>query len=205
MPCPDRAASPDPTDPRRRRLVQAGLLAAGGLTGAVRAAGDGRLELSAFELQRPDDGLLLSYGVALALPDAVEDALLKGVPLHFVVEVEVHRERWYWRDLRVARQRREWRLAWQPLTRRHRLSLGGFTQQHERLEDALAVIAAASRWQVAEPGTLDPEASHRVSFSFRLDSSRLPRPLQFSAGTTDAWSLELERSAILLPRRAGPG
>lgn len=208
MPRPERAAAPSPPpDRQRRRLLQAGALALGGVgaSGPLRAAGEGRLEFSSFELQRPDDGLLLSYGLHLVLPDPVEDALLKGVPLHFVVEVEVDRERWYWRDRRVARQRREWRLAWQPLTRRYRLSLGGFNQQHERLEEALGVIAAASRWQVAEAGSLDPEATHSVLFSFRLDSSRLPRPLQFSAGTANAWNLVLERQATLLPRRVGPG
>ncbi|WP_328700941.1 DUF4390 domain-containing protein [Aquariibacter albus] len=160
-------------------------------------------ELGSFELRRPpDEGLLLSYSLRLQLPAAVEDALLKGVPLHFLTEVEVYRERWYWRDERVARQSRAWRLAWQPLVRRYRLSLGGFSQQHDRLDEALAAVLAASRWQVAEAGTLDEGSAYRVEFDFRLDTSRLPRPLQFSVDREDAWELELHHRARLLPRES---
>lgn len=186
-------ASPAP----RRRLVLQALLLGLAMPGALRAAGP---ELASFELDRGEDGLFLSHSLRLQLPEAVEDALLKGVPLHFVTEVEVLRERWYWRDAVVARQRREWRLAWQPLSRRYRLSLGGFSQQHERLDEALAAVLAGSRWKLAEAAALDPDATHRIVFRFRLDTGRLPRPLQFSVGGEDAWELELNHRALLLPR-----
>nr|WP_286184160.1 DUF4390 domain-containing protein [Piscinibacter lacus] len=159
--------------------------------------------MSSFELRRQDDeGLLLSYSLRMPLPTAVEEALLKGVPLHFLTEVEVYRERWYWRDERVARQSRAWRLAWQPLSRRYRLSLGGFSQQHDRLDEALAAVLAASRWQIVEPGVIDDGSAYRVEFSFQLDTSRLPRPLQFSVDRADAWELELRHRARLLPRES---
>lgn len=180
----------------RRHLLLLGLALA---VGPLRAMP----ELSSFELRRSaDEGLLLSYSLRLQLPAAVEEALLKGVPLHFLTEVEVLRERWYWRDERVARQSRAWRLAWQPLARRYRLSLGGFSQQHDRLDEALAAVLAASRWQVAEPGTLEDGSAYRVEFDFRLDTSRLPRPLQFSVDREDAWELELHHRARLLPRES---
>ena len=40
--------------------------------------------------------------VRFELPAVVEDALLKGIALFFVVEADIYRDRWYWTDPRVA-------------------------------------------------------------------------------------------------------
>jgi hypothetical protein len=53
----------------------------------------------------------------------VEDALLKGIPMFFVVEADIYRDRWYWTDPRVASAARTIRLAYQPLTRRWRVNI----------------------------------------------------------------------------------
>ena len=59
-------------------------------------------ELTIFELVHNDDGLFLSYAVNLELSRSVDDALGKAVPLFFVAEAEVFRNRFYWRDQRVG-------------------------------------------------------------------------------------------------------
>jgi len=73
-------------------------------------------------LERADDGVYLSASLQLALPELAEDALYKGIPIFFVVEAQVLRERWYWSDRQVATATRHLRLNYQPLTRRWRLS-----------------------------------------------------------------------------------
>ena len=75
------------------------------------------LELAASSSARTDDGLSSTSPPASSCRAPVEDALQHGVPLYFVAEAEVFRDRWYWRDERVARRPRVWRLAYQPLTR----------------------------------------------------------------------------------------
>src|SRR5262245_3307893 len=82
------------------------------------------IELREVEVERDDEGLQLSFTARFDLPRAVEDALQKGLPLHFVAEATTYRSRWYWRDQRVARAVRSWRLAYQPLTRRYRVTFG---------------------------------------------------------------------------------
>ena len=154
-------------------------------------------ELVNFELTRDEEGLALSYNLRFELSRAVEEALIRGVPLYFVAEANVFRGRWYWRDKRVGGAARTWRLAWQPLTRRYRLSLGSLNQNHDRLEDALAAMQSTSRWNLAEPAALDDGARQYVEFRFRLDTEQLPRPLQIGLGSQPEWNLALEHRALV--------
>lgn len=171
-------------------LIMALLLAAPG----ARAEG---IELTSLSLTRNDEGLFLDYSTRFDLPAAVEDALLKGVPIYFVAEAEVFRSRWYWRDQRVARSMRNWRLTWQPLTRRYLLNLGSVSQSYDSVSDALGAVQRASRWKLADPAALGSEAGLYVEFSLRLDTSQLPRPLQISFGGQSDWELRLERTVRL--------
>src|SRR5262245_15474250 len=108
---------------RRMASVLLAMLVA--VSGLVRAA---TIDLRDVEVERNDEGLHLSFTARFDLPRPVEDALLKGVPLHFVAEANTYRSRWYWRDQRVARAVRSWRLAYQPLTRRYRVTFGSLQQ-----------------------------------------------------------------------------
>lgn len=174
-----------------------GVVAAVLLLGSLAVSGD-ELRLAEFDLARSEEGLLLSYAAQLELPRAVEDALLKGVPLYFMVQADTFRPRWYWRDERVAQATRAWRLAWQPLARRYRLSLGALGQNHESLDEALAAVKRASRWRIAPPESLDSDPYY-VEFSLRLDTSQLPRPLQIGFDGQAEWDFEVERTATVPP------
>lgn len=167
------------------------------LLASLAVSGD-ELRLAEFDLSRGEEGLLLSYATQLELPRAVEDALLKGVPLYFVVEADTFRPRWYWRDERVAQATRSWRLAWQPLARRYRLSLGALGQNHESLDEALAAVRRASRWRIAPPEAVAGDDCY-VEFSLRLDTSQLPRPLQIGFDGQAEWDFEVERTAQVPP------
>lgn len=162
------------------------------LATAAPAARAQSAELSSFEVGR-DDGLQLSFAVQFELPRGVEEALQKGVPLYFVAEAEVFRNRWYWRDKRVATAERTWRLAFQPLSRKYRVSFGGLNQSFDSLADALVAVRRVAGWKVADAAALEAGASHYVEFSYRLDTSLLPRPLQIGLGGQADWNLQVEK------------
>ena len=50
-------------------------------------------ELTEFRVERQDSSLLLNAQVRLELGPVIEDALIKGLVLHFVAEAEVMRDR----------------------------------------------------------------------------------------------------------------
>jgi hypothetical protein len=157
-------------------------------------------EVPQLVLERSEDGILLTALVNFELPTAVEDALLKGVPVIFVAGADIYRERWYWFDKKLANVERHLRLTFHPLTRRWRVAVGtesigssglgvALNQSYDTLEDALSVIRRISGWRIADVAALEPGSKHRVEFRFRLDVSQLPRPLQIGAFGQSEWSL----------------
>jgi hypothetical protein len=162
-------------------------------------------ELTELKVERQDGSLLLHVQLKLELGPAVEDALIKGLAVHFVSEVEVMRDRWYWYDRKVGMATRYYRLAYQPLTRRWRLNVSNepishsgvsssLSQSFDSLQDAVSVIRRQTGWKVAEIGDIDPEARQYVTYRFKLDVSQLPRPFQIAAGNQADWRLEIARS-----------
>jgi Domain of unknown function (DUF4390) len=159
--------------------------------------------LKDLRVERTADGVELSIQLDLALPAGVEDVLLKAVPVYFVMQAEVLRERWYWSDQRLSRQARTYRLAYQPLTRQWRLSMaagagpGGMLeyalhQNHASLAAALSAMSRQNQWLVADAGQLPTEGVLWVDFRFSLDAALLPRPFQFGAGA-GGWGLDVRR------------
>ena len=140
----------------------------------------------------------------------IEDALLKGVPMIFVAEAELLRERWYWTNKKVASAQRHMRLAYQPLTRRWRLNVASgpitqaglavaLNQNFDTLHDALAALQRLSRWKIAEASELEPEQQYLAAFRYRLDTSQLPRPFQIGTLGQADWNLDFViRQPLLL-------
>lgn len=158
---------------------------------AVHAQG---VELRLLSVQRQDGELTLDFEAPITLPRSVEDALKHGVPVYFVAQAALYRSRWYWRDDRVARVTRTWRVAYQPLTSNWRVGFGGFNQNFASLDEALSVVSRSARWKIVDLSQLDSDSSYYLEFSYRLDSSQLPSPMQIGVGAQAAWVLGVERT-----------
>jgi hypothetical protein len=162
--------------------------------GPARAQG---IDLSTFELTRADGALLLDFVARPTLGKTVEDALQRGVPVYFVAQATLYRSRWYWRDERVARVSRTWRLSYQPLTNSWRLGFGTLSQSYPSAEEALNMAARASRWKIADADQFEPGEHYYVEFSYRLDNNQLPRPMQLDLAAQADWQLSVERKVKL--------
>ena len=162
-------------------------------------------DITEMRLDHTDEGLFLSAALRFDLPTLAEDALQKGIPMYFITEADVQRERWYWYDQHVVTMARYMRLSYQPLTRRWRLNVSSapfegsglgvvLGQNFDQLADVLAAMQRIARWKIAEPEAIDPQARYNVQLRFRLDLSQLPRPLQIGAMGRSGWNLSMARS-----------
>ncbi len=170
------------------------LLLAGTGTGAAAAT-----SITQVRAERADDGISLSAQIQFELPPVVEDALLKGMPVFFVMEADIYRDRWYWSNPRVSSAARTVRLAYQPLTRRWRVNMvtglitsssglrATLSQHYDTLPEALAAIQRVARWRIADAAEVEPDALYLLDFNFRLDLSQLPRPFQIGVSGQRDW------------------
>lgn len=176
------------------RLLCAALVAAGVLLASAAAAADERIDVINAELvpAADGDGIELDATFDLELPWTLEDALNGGVPLYFVVDFELFRQRWYWFDERRVATSLTYRLSYSPLTRQYRLARGTLALPFDSLGAALASLRRVTRWTVIERGTLTPGTRYRAQVRMRLDTAQLPRPFQISALTNRDWTLTSE-------------
>jgi hypothetical protein len=163
-------------------------------------------EITQLRLERSDDGVFLSAQIHFELSHVVEDAVSKGIPVYFVEEAQLLRDRWYWYDKKLATATRRIRLSYHPLTRRWRTSVmqdasgssgGALSQNYESLRDAIASLSRLSRWKIAEGSDVDTEARHNVDFSFKLDLSELPRPFQIGILGQNEWTVSVAKNQRL--------
>jgi Domain of unknown function (DUF4390) len=173
---------------------------------AANSDGSTPASISTLQVERGDGAIFLNAQLAFDLPAPIEDVLLKGIPLFFVAEAEIRRDRWYWYDKKLAIATRQIRLAYQPLTRRWRLNVsntsgsngsglgGGLPQYFDTLPEALSKVQRISRWRIIDLAELDPDVLHTVELNFKLDISQLPRPFQIGLIGQNDWNISASKS-----------
>ena len=168
-------------------------------SGTARAAA-----LSDLQVERAEDGVYLTAQLELELPAVVEGALEKGIPVYFVIEADVMRERWYWYDAELVSARRYLRVAYQPLTRRWRLNVSSepidrsglgvsLAHHYDSLDEVMAAVQRVARWRIADAEALVGGGRQTLRFRFRLDVGQLPRTLQMGAVGQSDRALAIER------------
>jgi hypothetical protein len=177
-------------------LLCLAVLCGSGLLSPAAAQG---VELALLRTSRADGGLNLDFSARLSLPKTAEDAMMRGVPIYFVAEATLLRGRWYWRDERVARVSRSWRVAFQPLTSTWRVSFAGLNQSFPTLAEALSAASSSAGWRLADLSQLEPDKSYYVQFNYRLDTNQLPGPMQFGLGGGGEWSVGVSREIRVEP------
>ena len=97
----------------------------------------------------------------------------------------------------MAESARRWRLAYQPLTRRYRISFGGLSQEYDELGSALSALQRTLRWRIASAEQLRNESVQRVMLNYRLDTAALPRQFQIGITGVSDWNLSGEVTIVL--------
>ena len=180
----------------------------GQLAQAAGPEGGAGATINMIQVERADGAIYLNAQLKFELPSAVEDVLTKGIPLIFVADAEVRRDRWYWYDKKLVVATRQMRLAYQPLTRRWRLNIsnsfggngpggglgGGLPQYFDTLAEAMSRVQRINRWRIVDLTDLDPDTLHTLELSFKLDVSQLPRPLQIGLIGQNDWDISVTKS-----------
>jgi hypothetical protein len=174
-----------------RRCLALTLLALFGMTASAQP-----IALTHFELRPTEEGLLLNFSTKFELSSAIEDALQKGVPLVFTAKAQVRKARWYWRDKRINQTARSWRLSYQPLTNKYRVSFSGITQNYDSLFEALNTLNRSVNWALTDFHSTQ-ESGLYVQFSYELDTTQLPGPMQIGIGGQSDWLIRVERTQAL--------
>ncbi|WP_417068971.1 DUF4390 domain-containing protein [Niveibacterium terrae] len=142
------------------------------------------------ELVPTDDLYVINSDFAFELGPRLEEVVVHGIPLHFVAECVVTRGRWYWRDERIVEKRLAFRISFQALTRKYRLSVGSLGRSFDTLNEAVGAMKRLRNWGIVDRDRLKGGETYNVALRFRLDTNMLPKPFQVTAIGSREWSLE---------------
>jgi hypothetical protein len=158
-------------------------------TGSAHAEG---VNIKAVKIDATEEGHQVNADFDIVLAPALLEAARKGVPLYFIIEVELTRDRWYWLDDVVVRATRDRRVSYLPLTEQYRLTTSGVSQQVNSVDDVRRALSRVRSWTIAEKGKLRNGERYNAAIRFRLDSTQLPKPFQLNTIGSKEWNLSSE-------------
>lgn len=174
-------------EPALRWLV--GLLLGCWLSFAGGALANDRSAVRHAAILATPQGYVLDADIDVVLNPTLEDALLKGINLHFLVEFELSRPRNWWFDEGIVEATRKLRIYYHLLLRRYVVETGYTTHTVSTLGEALVRLGQVEDWQVLERGALRAGKRYEGRLRLRLDTSQLPKPLSIGAVGGDRWEL----------------
>ena len=147
------------------------------------------LSVSRATLDPQDGHYVLNADFDLKLSDALEDALIRGLVLNFVLEAHIWQPRWWWFNKEIADVKYARKLSFNSLTRQYRLSSDIDYQNFSSLDDAQYALSRVQNLSLVKASELSKESFYRASVSMWLDVSQLPKPFQVKAVTSKDWNL----------------
>lgn len=142
------------------------------------------------EIRAVNEGYELTAQFVINPSRTLEEALEKGVALHFIAELEVTRPRSWWLNESVGEAARRMRIYYNFLLRRYVVDSGYTTQTAATLDEALALLGRVEHWQILEKGGLKTGQRYEARLRFRMDASQLAKPLQMGALASGKWDLQ---------------
>lgn len=118
-------------------------------------------------------------------------ALENGIPLFIVMEIEVHKERWWW-DKKIAALEQDYMLIYHALTQKYVLNNlnSGNQMNFSSLYSAITALGKVRNLPLIDQKLLDPDANHMVRLRVTLDLESLPGPIRPLAYLSSDWRLE---------------
>jgi hypothetical protein len=148
------------------------------------------------EVRVEDERVLLNAEFELTLNPTLEEALQKGIPLYFLLEVDIVRPRWYWFDDKVLQHATQYRVSWLPLTRQYRVSSGLLSLTYDSLEEVERLLGRVNSREIARSADLEKGARYDAIVRLRLDPNQLPKPFQVNALASRDWQLASDARRI---------
>jgi hypothetical protein len=174
---------------RSLNLIALGLLLAT-LAPVAQAQG---ISVEHAEMLPAENGWQINADFKFNLSKEVEEAVNKGVALHFLVEFVLMEPNKYWFDQEAASASLPIKLSYHALSRQYLVNSGTRQANFTSLQEAMDEIGKLRAWEVHEKDALKKDTPYYAMLRMRLDQNKLPKPIQVSAIGSEQWNLISDR------------
>lgn len=140
--------------------------------------------------------LFLDMDISLMLNATMKQALMRGVPLYFALELQIEQPRWWWLNKTLVDTTLVRRISLDTLTRTWRISTGNLAITAGTYEEALSQITHVRQWPIVPSDRFEPNTTYEGRVRIRLDTEQLARPLQMDAAGRNQWALSSDWKAF---------
>lgn len=136
-----------------------------------------------------DGQLSMDIDTDLSLNGTMRQALERGLPLFFSLDVQISQPRWWWLNKELVDITLTRRLSFNNLTQQWRVSTGDLSITLLSFEEALSALRRVRNWPVALSDRFNPDTTYKGRVRIRLDTTQLARPLQLDPVNRNDWAL----------------
>lgn len=176
------------------KKIKAILLSFTLILACVAWAGDNKLAIKSAELSTTsDDFYRLDAEFEIRFHPVLEEAINKGIPLHFLVEFQIVSPRKYWFDDEIETATQTIILSYHALTRQYLVTQGNHQKSFATLAEAKDGICHLSDWKVLRKSQIEEGETYHAALLMRLDQNKLPKQLQIDAIASEEWALTSQK------------
>ena len=148
-----------------------------------------------------EDAFVVDAEFDFSLTRPLEEALVRGTPLYFLLETEITRSRSYWFDERIESPQFVRRLSFAALTNSYRVDTGrtvSGVNSYATLDEALRQIRLVRGRTLLDKRELKTGERYELALRLKLDTTQLPKPLQVNTLVSREWSLSSDWYRVIL-------
>ena len=145
------------------------------------------------DLQLVDDFYLLNAEISIDFDAEIEEAINKGVPLHFLIEFQVVSPRKYWFDDEIITTTNRVVLSYHALTKQYLINRETHQKSFETLDEAIDELLQLTDLKVFEKVLIEKDANYKAALLMRLDQAKLPKAIQVDAIASEKWNITSQK------------
>jgi len=139
-----------------------------------------------------NDGIVLDADMMMDFSNEAVEALENGIPLTLMVEVQLFRERFLWRNIIIKESQQLFELRYHPLTNIHEVKkiATGKRYSFNTRQDAMAVLGTIRGAHLIDKKVLNSDNQYTIRIRTSLDINHLPLALRQIASLSPSWYLK---------------
>lgn len=156
-------------------------------------AGTSSLIIKNAELVALDDSYLLNADVDIKFNSEIEQAILKGFELNFLVEFQLVSPRKYWFDDEIVTVAHRVALSYHALSRQYLVMHGDQQKTFANLDEAIQALSEVRDLKVLQKSDVEKNEPYKAVLLMRLDYKNLPKALQVDTMGSADWKMTSQR------------
>jgi hypothetical protein len=155
--------------------------------------GSNSLMIKSAELVAFEDGYVLNADVDIKFSDEMEEAVIKGFELNFLIEFQLVTPRKYWFDDEIVTVTNRVTLSYHALSRQYLVIRGEQQKTFATLDEAVEDLSKIRDVKALLKAEVVKGEPYNAALLMRLDHTKLPKALQVDAISSDDWKMISQR------------